>query len=73
MFMFFLFVSATGKVLASELPDNVGKSSSVLYPASLKASNEIGVCFGFLIRLSLLCYIYIELKYSGLNIKNRID
>ncbi|CAF2049289.1 hypothetical protein HID58_035971 [Brassica napus] len=32
---------ATGKVLASELPDNVGKSSSVLYPASLKASNEI--------------------------------
>ncbi|KAF3493931.1 hypothetical protein DY000_02056973 [Brassica cretica] len=32
---------ATGKVLASELPDNVGKTSSVLYPASLKASNEI--------------------------------
>ncbi|KAJ0246368.1 Uroporphyrinogen-III synthase [Hirschfeldia incana] len=32
---------ATGKVLASELPDNVGKSTSVLYPASVKASNEI--------------------------------
>lgn len=32
---------ATGKVLASELPDNVGKSSSVLYPASVKAGNEI--------------------------------
>lgn len=32
---------ATGKVLASELPDNVGKTSSVLYPASLKASSEI--------------------------------
>ncbi|VVA98546.1 unnamed protein product [Arabis nemorensis] len=32
---------ATGKVLAMELPDNVGKRSSVLYPASLKASNEI--------------------------------
>ncbi|ESQ39471.1 hypothetical protein EUTSA_v10001252mg [Eutrema salsugineum] len=32
---------ATGKVLASELPENVGKRSSVLYPASLKASNEI--------------------------------
>ncbi|CAH8361458.1 unnamed protein product [Eruca vesicaria subsp. sativa] len=37
---------ATGKVLASELPENVGKSSSVLYPASIKASNEIeeGLC-----------------------------
>lgn len=54
MFTFFLFVSATGKVLASELPDNVGKSSSVLYPASLKASNEIGVCFGFLISSELI-------------------
>ncbi|KFK33768.1 hypothetical protein AALP_AA5G057600 [Arabis alpina] len=32
---------ATGKVLASELPENVGKRSSVLYPASLKASNDI--------------------------------
>ena len=69
----FLFVSATGKVLASELPDNVGKTSSVLYPASLKASNEIGVCFDFLIPLSLLRYIHIEFKYSGLYNKNRID
>ncbi|XP_010526000.1 PREDICTED: uroporphyrinogen-III synthase, chloroplastic isoform X2 [Tarenaya hassleriana] len=32
---------ATGKVLASELPMDVGKRSSVLYPASLKASNDI--------------------------------
>ncbi|KAL1190120.1 Uroporphyrinogen-III synthase [Cardamine amara subsp. amara] len=32
---------ATGKVLASELPEKVGKRSSVLYPASLKAGNDI--------------------------------
>ncbi|EOA27548.1 hypothetical protein CARUB_v10023687mg [Capsella rubella] len=32
---------ATGKVLASELPVKVGKRSSVLYPASLKAGNDI--------------------------------
>ncbi|EOA31131.1 hypothetical protein CARUB_v10014293mg [Capsella rubella] len=32
---------ATGKVLASELPKKVGKRSSVLYPASLKAGNDI--------------------------------
>ncbi|XP_010488806.1 PREDICTED: uroporphyrinogen-III synthase, chloroplastic-like isoform X1 [Camelina sativa] len=32
---------ATGKVLASELPEKVGKRSSVLYPASLKAGTDI--------------------------------
>jgi hypothetical protein len=41
---FVFIVSATGKVLASELPEKVGKRSSVLYPASLKAGNDIGVC-----------------------------
>lgn len=73
--LFFLFVSilsATGKVLASELPDNVGKSSSVLYPASVKAGNEIGVWFDFLVRLSLFCNPYL-IKVSGLNDKNKID
>ncbi|CAB4266410.1 unnamed protein product [Prunus armeniaca] len=34
---------ATGKVLASELPKNGNKKCTVLYPASAKASNEIGV------------------------------
>ncbi|TXG52360.1 hypothetical protein EZV62_021529 [Acer yangbiense] len=32
---------ATGKVLASELPKNGNKKCTVLYPASMKASNEI--------------------------------
>ncbi|KAL4281386.1 hypothetical protein GQ457_03G039320 [Hibiscus cannabinus] len=32
---------ATGKVLASELPKDGNKSCTVLYPASVKASNEI--------------------------------
>ncbi|CAN8284434.1 unnamed protein product [Cochlearia groenlandica] len=32
---------ATGKILASELPKNDGKRSSVLYPASIKAGNDI--------------------------------
>ncbi|KAM1134057.1 hypothetical protein ACFX19_043939 [Malus domestica] len=32
---------ATGKVLASELPKNGNEKSTVLYPASAKASNEI--------------------------------
>lgn len=75
IYLFLLFVSilsATGNVLASELPDNVGKSPSVLYPASMKASNGIGVWFDFLIRLSLLCYLY-WIKILGLNNKNRID
>lgn len=36
-----LIFSATGKVLATELP-KIGNKSTVLYPASAKASNEIG-------------------------------
>lgn len=36
--------SATGKVLASELPKNSSTKCTVLYPASAKASNEIGLC-----------------------------
>lgn len=37
--------SATGKVLALELPNNGNKKCTVLYPASAKASNEIGMCY----------------------------
>lgn len=36
--------SATGKVLALELPKNGNDKCSVLYPASAKASTDIGVC-----------------------------
>lgn len=35
--------AATGKVLASELPKNGNEKCTVLYPASAKASNEIGM------------------------------
>lgn len=38
--------SATGKVLASELPKNGNMKCTVLYPASAKASGEIGMCNG---------------------------
>lgn len=34
---------ANGKVLALELPKNGNASCTALYPASAKASNEIGV------------------------------
>lgn len=37
--------SATGKVLALELPKFGHKNCTVLYPASLKAGNEIGGSF----------------------------
>ncbi|GAV69037.1 HEM4 domain-containing protein [Cephalotus follicularis] len=37
----FMPSKATGKVLASELPKNGNKKCRVLYPASVKASNEI--------------------------------
>jgi uroporphyrinogen-III synthase len=37
-----LIFSATGKVLATELP-KIGNKTTVLYPASAKASNEIGM------------------------------
>lgn len=36
-----LIFSATGKVLATELP-KIGNKTTILYPASAKASNEIG-------------------------------
>ncbi|XP_019096192.1 PREDICTED: uroporphyrinogen-III synthase, chloroplastic-like isoform X4 [Camelina sativa] len=39
--LFFSRRGTTGKVLASELPEKVGKRSSVLYPASLKAGTDI--------------------------------
>ncbi|CAH2060795.1 unnamed protein product [Thlaspi arvense] len=48
---------ATGKVLASELPENVGKRSSVLYPASLKASSDIGVYWLVHDLTTLLCFL----------------
>ena len=42
-YVFKLTHSATGKVLASELPKDGNKRCTVLYPASVKASNEIGM------------------------------
>ncbi|CAI9753460.1 unnamed protein product [Fraxinus pennsylvanica] len=36
---------ATGKVLASELPKQENRRCTVLYPASSKASGEIGMCY----------------------------
>ena len=38
--------SATGKVLASELPKNGNMKCTVLYPASAKAGGDIGMCNG---------------------------
>lgn len=37
-----MIFSATGKVLATELPQ-IGNKTTILYPASAKASNEIGM------------------------------
>ncbi|CAN1273903.1 Uroporphyrinogen-III synthase, chloroplastic [Linum perenne] len=37
----FLPSKATGKVLAAELPNSGNRKCTVLYPASVKASNEI--------------------------------
>ena len=45
--------SATGKVLASELPKDGNRKCTVLYPASAKASGEIGMCNG---SASMLCF-----------------
>lgn len=44
--VFYFFVtSATSKVLASELPKHGDRKCRVLYPASAKASNEIGMYY----------------------------
>lgn len=42
-----LSLSAIGKVLASELPKLGNANCSVLYPASTKASNDIGIFFSY--------------------------
>lgn len=51
-----LYFSATGKVLATELP-RIGNKTTILYPASAKASNEIGmrnVCCFYKISIHML-------------------
>jgi hypothetical protein len=39
----FRFVAANAKILAAELPKHDEGVSQVLYPASLKASNDLGM------------------------------
>jgi hypothetical protein len=39
----FCLVAANAKVLAAELPKHNERDSQVLYPASLKASNDLGM------------------------------
>jgi hypothetical protein len=39
----FCLVAANAKVLAAELPKHDERDSQVLYPASLKASNDLGM------------------------------
>lgn len=40
---------ATGRVLAAELPNYGNMDCTVLYPASAKASNEIGKCLKYMV------------------------
>lgn len=54
VFMLSLQFPATGKVLASELPKCGNKTCSVLYPASMKAGKEIGMCTACAWRVTLL-------------------
>lgn len=42
---FLPYFAATGKVLALELPKHGNEKCTVLYPASAKASHDIGMCF----------------------------
>lgn len=44
----FYIISAIGKVLAAELPNLGNAKCTVLYPASAKASTEIGECWKYM-------------------------
>lgn len=63
VFMLLLQLPATGKVLASELPKCGNKTCTVLYPASLKAGNEIGMLTACAWRVTLL---YLLLPHDDL-------
>ncbi|KAJ6722464.1 UROPORPHYRINOGEN-III SYNTHASE CHLOROPLASTIC [Salix koriyanagi] len=66
---------ANGKVLASELPKNGNKRCTVLYPASAKASNEIGKhsvsgciwLYSFLLAILALSNLYGSVLTSLIN------
>lgn len=57
------FFPAIGKVLASELPKCGNRTCTVLYPASVKAGNEIGMCITSVSKV-LMLHCFCPVTYS---------